>query len=100
MGQVHSPLQEEAQVSPVAEPGSPNTKVLHQSEVLHLMIDDAFIEDAITLEIVGLDAADVGRLFAHEYLHQVSQTVLELGGGLSGQGGGYTHILCTWYVGS
>ena len=83
MDQVHSPLQEEAQVSPVAEAGSPNTKVLHQSEVLHLMIDDVFIEDAVTLEVVGLDATDVGRLFAHEDIHQVGQTVLELSGSLS-----------------
>ena len=42
---LYPPLQEDLELSSVAEPSSPYSKVLHQPKVLYLMADDFLIKD-------------------------------------------------------
>ena len=42
---LHPPLQEDLELSSVAEPSSPHSEVLHQPKVLHLMADDFLVKD-------------------------------------------------------
>ena len=79
------PLEEVLQVPSVAEPCPAHTQVLHQTQVLGLMANDALIKNSVPLEIVGLDAANVGRLLAHQDVHQLSQAGLELRASLQGR---------------
>ena len=87
--QVSSPLEEVLQVPSVAEPCSAHTQVLHQAQVLGLVADDVLVKHSIPLEFIGLDAADVGRLLAHQDVHELTQAGLELRASL--QGGYWQH---------
>lgn len=77
-------LQEELVGAAVGEAGPPHPQVLHESQVLDLMQHQLVVEDARSLQVVGLDAANVAGLLAHQDVHEVVQRGAELGDGRVG----------------
>ena len=77
-------MEEVLQVPSVAEPGTAHSQVLHQTQVLGLVANDVLVKHSIPFEVIGLDAADVGWLLAHQDVHQLGQACLELGASLQG----------------
>lgn len=71
-------VQESLVRTAIHKAGTADAQILHQAEILNLMLDNAIIKLVGSLILVRLDASNVPWLLRRQQLHQICQTLTEL----------------------